>query len=74
MSVTSSGPLVDEQDDQEHSGWFGDRLRDVLQQHRLAVRGGATMRPALPLADGRHQIHHARERFRRRSRASAVCG
>ena len=37
MSVTSSGPLVDQQHDQIDFGVIGgDRMGDVLQHHRLA--------------------------------------
>ncbi len=54
-------PLVDQQDDQEHLGMVRrDRLRDVLQQHRLAGPRRRDDQAALALADRRHQIHDPR--------------
>ena len=54
-------PLVDEQDDEVDLGVVGrDRLRDVLQQHRLAGARRRDDEAALALADGRHQVHDAR--------------
>ncbi len=50
-------PLVDEQHDEEHLGMVPrHRLRNALEQHRLAGAGGRHDQAALPLADGRHEI------------------
>ena len=55
------GPLVDEQHDEVHLGMVRrDRLRDVLQQHRLAGARRRDDEAALALADRRHEIHDAR--------------
>jgi hypothetical protein len=52
------GPLVDQQHDQVDLGWFfGDRLRQGLQQHRLAGARRRDDHAALALADRRHQVH-----------------
>ena len=52
--------LVDQQHDQGHFGMVGgDRVGDRLQQHRLAGARRRDDQPALALADGRQQIHHA---------------
>ena len=68
------GPLVDEQHDQVDLGMVRrHRLRDALQQHRLAGARRRDDQAALALADRRHQVHHARRRGSRpRSRASAA--
>ncbi len=50
--------LVDEQDDQGNFRVVGrDGLRDVLQHERLAGFWRGDDETALPLADGRDQIH-----------------
>ena len=60
MSVTSSGPLVDEQHDEVHLGVVrGDAVGDVLQQHRLAGARRRDDQAALALADRRHQVEDA---------------
>ena len=54
------GPLVDQQDDQVHLGVVErHRLRDALQEHRLAGARRRDDQAALPLPDRRHQVHHA---------------
>src|SRR5471032_2293788 len=54
------GALVDQQHDQRYLGMIGgDRIGDVLQQHRLAGAWRRNDQPALTLADGRQQVHHA---------------
>ena len=53
-------PLVDQQHDQIHLGVIRrHRLRDALQQHRLAGARRRDDQAALPLADRRHQVHDA---------------
>ena len=65
--MTSSGPLVDEQHDQVDLGVvLRDRLRDVLQQHRLAGARRRDDQAALALADRRHQVHDPRRQVVRR--------
>jgi hypothetical protein len=60
MSVTSSGPLVDEQDDENDLRMIGgDGVGDGLQQHRLAGTRRGDDETALALAYGRQQIHDA---------------
>jgi hypothetical protein len=56
-------PLVDEQDDEHTSGGSRDRLRDALQEHGLAGARRRDDEAALPLADRRHQVHHAPDRL-----------
>ena len=64
MSVTSSGRSSISSTIRKHLGVvLGDRLRDALQQHRLAGARRRDDQAALPLADGRHQVHDAPERF-----------
>jgi hypothetical protein len=61
MSVTFFRPFVDEQHDQVHLRMVhGDRLSDVLEEHRLAGARRCDDEAALSLADRRHQIHDAR--------------
>ncbi len=44
-------------------GWFLVMLLATLCSNMvLPVRGGATNEAALPLADRRHQVHHARRK------------
>ena len=58
------GPLVDEQHDEIALGMIGrDRLRDILQQHRLAGARRRHDQRALPLADRRDQIDDARRQI-----------
>jgi hypothetical protein len=66
MSVTSSGPLVDQQHDQVDLGVIGgDRVGDRLQQHGLAGARRRDDQAALALAERRHQVHDAgRQVFR----------
>jgi hypothetical protein len=52
MSVTSSGRSSMSSTIRYTSGWFGDGVRDVLQQHRLAGAGGATISARWPLPSG----------------------
>ncbi len=53
-------PLVDEQHDQIAFGMVGgDRLRDVLQEHRLAGAGRRDDQGALALADRRDDVDDA---------------
>jgi hypothetical protein len=55
------GPLVDEQHDQVHLGVVaGDRVGDVLQQHRLARFRRRDDEAALALTERRDQVDHAR--------------
>jgi hypothetical protein len=55
------GPLVDEQHDEVDLGVvLRDAVGDVLQQHRLARARRRDDEAALALADGRHQVEHAR--------------
>jgi hypothetical protein len=55
------GPLVDQQNDQEHLGMVvGDRLGDVLQQHRLADPRRRDDQRALALALRRDDVDHPR--------------
>ncbi len=52
------GPLVDQQDDQEHLGVVrGDRVGQRLEQHRLAGTRRGDDQATLALADRRQQIH-----------------
>ena len=61
MSVTSSGRSSMSRTIRYTSGWFvRDRLRDALQQHRLAGARRRDDQAALALADRRHQVHDAR--------------
>jgi hypothetical protein len=61
MSVTSSGPLVDQQHDQVALGVIGrDRVRDVLQQHGLAGARRRDDERALAFADRRDDVDDAR--------------
>src|SRR5262245_10612010 len=54
------GALVDQQHNQEYLGMIRrDRLRDVLEEHRLARTRRGDDETALALADRRHEIHHA---------------
>ena len=60
MSVTSSGPLVDEQHDERDLRMIlGDRVRHLLQENRLAGARRRDDQPALALADRRHEVDHA---------------
>ena len=55
------GPLVDEQHHEVHLGMIrGHGLGDVLQQDGLAGARRGDDQAALPLADGRQQVHDAR--------------
>ena len=55
------GPLVDQQDDQEHFGMVvGDRLGDVLQQHGLAGARRRDDQRALALALRRDDVDDPR--------------
>ena len=55
------GPLVDEQHDEVHLGMvLRHGLGDVLQQDGLAGARRGDDQAALPLADGREQVHDAR--------------
>ena len=54
------GTLVDQQNDQRNFGVIGgDRIRDVLQQHRFAGAGRRDDQAALAFSDRRDEIHHA---------------
>ena len=65
--------LVDQQNDQSDFRMIGgDRVGDVLQQHRLTGARRRNDQTALALADRREQVHHAAGVvFARRFRASA---
>ena len=64
MSVTSSGPLVDQQHDQIALGMVGgDGVRDVLQQHGLAGARRRHDQRALALADRRDDVDDARRQI-----------
>ena len=68
MSVTSSGPFVDQQHDQVAFGMILEQAQgDLLQQDRLAGPRRRDDQAALALADRRHQIDDAHvELFGRR--------
>ena len=54
------GALVDQQDDERDLGMIlRDRVRDLLQQDRLARARRRDDQPALALADRRDEIHDA---------------
>ncbi len=64
------GALVDEQDIDRHLGVvFGNRVCDLLEQHRLSRLGLRDDEPALPLADGRNDVDHAQRKVGVFSRA-----
>ena len=53
------GALVDQEHDQNHLGVVGgNRIRQPLQQHRLAGAGWSDDQAALALADRGQQVHH----------------
>ena len=55
------GPLIDEKHDEVAFRMIaGDRLGDVLQQHRLTRARGRDDEGALALADRRHDVDQAR--------------
>jgi hypothetical protein len=60
MSVTSSGPLVDQDDHEVALGVVRrDGVGDRLHHHRLAGLGRADDEGALALADRHHQVDDA---------------
>ena len=60
MSVTSSGPLVDQQHDQRDFRMIGgDGIGDGLQHHRFAGARRRDDQAALAFADGAEHVEHA---------------
>ena len=68
-------PLVDQQHDQRDLGMVvGDRIRDRLQNHRLAGTRRRDDESSLPLANRRDQIENARSHVGRHFELDALVG